>query len=295
VALDFPDSPSNGDYYEGFVYDSTAGAWRVSKLPAQGIFAVLAVGGGGGGGAANNRGGGGGGAGEFFEGTLALPNSFLVTVGEGGIAWTAPTNGEDTIIHTLGLRGGDKGGGYTTVGGNSYPFQGGSGGGDDTAAGAGVSIAFPFAQGNNGGDGSTNRGGGGGGASSAGASGAVSGNGGAGVTSTITGSSVGYAGGGGAGFKSGSAGTASDGGGAGGASNDDGTAGTANTGGGGGGASSISTSYDRGGGVGGSGIVILKYPKEITLGIGAGLTSTTSTVGNYKVTQFTAGTDTVTF
>lgn len=294
MALDFPNSPTDGDYYEGFVYDSTAGAWRISKLPAQGIFAVLGVAGGGAGGGANNRGGGGGGAGEFFEGTLALPNSFLVTVGDGGTGYPVATQGEDTIIHTLGLRGGSEGAGYTTVGGSSFARLSGSGGGGSTGGGS-DSIAFPFTQGNDAGDGSTNRGGGGGGAGSAGIDGSVSGNGGAGVTSTITGSSVGYAGGGGAGFKSGSAGTASDGGGAGGASNSGGNAATANTGGGGGGGSSVSTSYDRYGGNGGSGIVILKYPKEITLSIGAGLTSTTSTVGNYKVTQFTAGTDTVTF
>ena len=29
MALDFPDSPVNGDYYAGFVYDSTSGTWRV--------------------------------------------------------------------------------------------------------------------------------------------------------------------------------------------------------------------------------------------------------------------------
>ena len=29
MALDFPDAPSNGDYYNGFVYDSTSATWRV--------------------------------------------------------------------------------------------------------------------------------------------------------------------------------------------------------------------------------------------------------------------------
>ena len=44
---------------------------------------------------------------------------------------------------------------------------------------------------------------------------------------------------------------------------------------------------------GGSGFVALKYPKEYTLTVGNGLTSSTSTSGDYKITQFTAGTDNV--
>ena len=39
--------------------------------------------------------------------------------------------------------------------------------------------------------------------------------------------------------------------------------------------------------------MILKYPSGATLNIGAGLTSTTDIEGSYKVTVFTAGTDTV--
>ena len=51
-----------------------------------------------------------------------------------------------------------------------------------------------------------------------------------------------------------------------------------------------------GGGVGGSGVVILKYPDTATLSIGNGLTSTTdNSVAGYKITIFTAGTDTVSF
>jgi hypothetical protein len=49
------------------------------------------------------------------------------------------------------------------------------------------------------------------------------------------------------------------------------------------------------GGNGGSGIVIVKYPDSITLTIGVGLTSSTSTAGGFKTTSFTAGTDTVSF
>jgi hypothetical protein len=39
----------------------------------------------------------------------------------------------------------------------------------------------------------------------------------------------------------------------------------------------------------------LKYPDSITLTIGGGLTSTTSTASGFKTTIFTAGTDTVSF
>jgi hypothetical protein len=63
-----------------------------------------------------------------------------------------------------------------------------------------------------------------------------------------------------------------------------GFSGTANTGGGGGG------SMYRTGGSGGSGVVILKYPANRTITIGAGLTGTTSTVGDNKVTTITVGT-----
>jgi hypothetical protein len=71
-----------------------------------------------------------------------------------------------------------------------------------------------------------------------------------------------------------------------------GSPGTANTGGGGGGGSNIPQGN---GGAGGSGVVILSYPSAYTLSVGAGLTGTTATVGDNKVTTFTAGTGTVTF
>jgi hypothetical protein len=66
--------------------------------------------------------------------------------------------------------------------------------------------------------------------------------------------------------------------------------GTVNTGGGGGG-----THATGNGGNGGSGIVIIKYPDAYTLTIGAGLTSSTSTSGGFKITSFTAGSDTISF
>jgi hypothetical protein len=70
------------------------------------------------------------------------------------------------------------------------------------------------------------------------------------------------------------------------------SAGAANTGGGGGGARGQSSSN---GFAGGSGVVILRYPSSISCNVGSGLTASTSTVGNDKVTTFTAGTGTITF
>jgi hypothetical protein len=48
------------------------------------------------------------------------------------------------------------------------------------------------------------------------------------------------------------------------------------------------------GGSGGSGVVILKYPENFTITIGAGLTGTTAAPsGGFKVTTITAGTGNV--
>jgi hypothetical protein len=41
--------------------------------------------------------------------------------------------------------------------------------------------------------------------------------------------------------------------------------------------------------------VIVKYPDTVSLTIGVGLTSSTTTSGGFKVTTFTAGTDSVVF
>ena len=70
-------------------------------------------------------------------------------------------------------------------------------------------------------------------------------------------------------------------------------AGGANTGDGGGGYAN--NSGNPGGGAGGSGVVILRYPNSYTVTIGAGLTGTTATDGNDKVTTFTSGSGTITF
>jgi hypothetical protein len=41
--------------------------------------------------------------------------------------------------------------------------------------------------------------------------------------------------------------------------------------------------------------VIIRYPSNFTITIGAGLTGSTSVVGNNKITSFTAGTGNVSF
>jgi hypothetical protein len=42
-------------------------------------------------------------------------------------------------------------------------------------------------------------------------------------------------------------------------------------------------------------VVILRYPSSATITVGSGLTSSTATDGDDKVTTFTQGTDTIVF
>jgi hypothetical protein len=73
-------------------------------------------------------------------------------------------------------------------------------------------------------------------------------------------------------------------------------AGATNTGGGGGGGAAGSPGPPFSNGAnGGSGVVILKYPDTRTISVGAGLTSSTTSSSGFKVTVFTAGTDTISF
>jgi len=206
--------------------------------------------------------------------------AYPITVGGGGAANpTGPTpavgnNGNNSVFSTITSAGGGFGaGGYPApahppagvVGG-----PGGSGGGGGTctgsatngkAGGTGNTPPVSPSQGNPGGVGTTRGsspygvGGGGGGASTAGdAGGPDTGNGGPGATTHITGSPVAYAGGGGGGWNGSSSGGTGGGGGAppNGASN-----GTDNTGGGGSGSSGNSPYLP--GGLGGSGIVVIRY------------------------------------
>lgn len=220
---------------------------------------VLVVGGGGGGGSgytSQNNGGGGGGGGVIYNSSFSVTASpVTVTVGGGGAANTA---GGNSVFGSLTAIGGGKGGGLIpSVAGGS----GGSGGGGapagPTAGGAGTA-----GQGYNGAAGNPSspyQGGGGGGAGETGNTDGL-GYGGDGVAYSISGVSTYYGGGGGGGADS-SAGVGGDGGGGNGVlytSSTGGGAGTPNTGGGGGGGASQGSSIP--GGLGGSGIVIIRYP-----------------------------------
>ena len=267
----------------------------------------LVVAGGGGGGGTQNAGGGGAGGyrnsfstessggGQPSETSLSLPTAtnYTVTIGAGGAggAGTANgNNGENSVFATITSTGGG-GGGYS----NGNGQNGGSGGGQGyQGSSAGSAVTTPVVQGYGGGTGaalnSNYGGGGGGGAGGLGqnGTGSATGNGGAGLVSAITGSSVTRASGGSGGANAINP-TATPGGGSTSASNA-----TPNTGGGGGGASNL-PSIQTTGRNGGSGVVILRYPSVFTITIGAGLTGTTATDGNDKVTTFTAGTGNISF
>lgn len=243
--------------------------------------ALVVAGGGGGGPASGFSGGGGAGGYRIFTGlNVSAGTSYTLTVGAGGAQNSA---GSNSVFDT-----------YTSAGGGTSGGNGGSGGGN---GGLGNTPATSPSQGNNGGTGQTaEAGAGGGGANAVGSNPAafnIGGGGGSGVSSSITGTAVVRAGGGG-----GSGGNSGGGGGSGGGGNGarvgaEGTAGIANTGGGGGGGLSYLGSTFRSGQPGGSGIVILRYPKNFTLTVGAGLTASTTIDGLSKVTQFTAGTGSV--
>jgi hypothetical protein len=259
-------------------------------------YLVIAGGGGGGGGNNANEGASGGGAGGYLTGTLPIQTStnYTATVGAGGAGSAADANatsGSNSVLSTQTATGG----GFGTSNSQSTGGTGGSGGG--AARGAPTTGASGTSgQGNKGGDSSgVANGGGGGGADAAGSNGTGTsgGNGGNGKASSITGTSVTRAGGGGG------AGTTSQGtGGAGGGGAASrltpvttGNSGTVNTGGGGGAnAAAASSMGNNTGGTGGSGVVIMKYPDDKTITIGAGLTgSTASPSGGFKVTTITAG------
>ena len=257
-------------------------------------YLVIAGGGGGGGGGIGGATRAGGGAGGYLESSLEVATSSLYTVtvgggGAGGVALSGSSAvgspGVTSVAFGITATGGGEGAGLFEANGGS----GGSGGGGSNNTGlGGIGVS---GQGNNGGNGFTNPGGGGGGggagAVGGNASSSTGGNGGAGSSSSITGSSVTRAGGGGgSGITSGSGGAG--GGGAGSYNVSTGNSGTDNTGGGGGGTGGTGSGA-RTGGNGGSGVVILRYSNLYTLNIGAGLSYSTQTVNDDKVTTFTGG------
>jgi hypothetical protein len=300
------------DVNETAFYDGSS--WEPLSTGVEFEYLIIAGGAGGGGVA------GGGGAGGYrnsFSGELSggsavaeplalFPSgSYTVTVGAGGAG--APSGGSEygspgsqSFFGQIYSVGG--GAGASGVGNSNQGGRGGSGGGGGGGSlGSRIGPSFT-GQGQNGGQGTGNSGGGGGGAGVVGANAASTsspGAGGAGLASSATGSSVTRAGGGGGAGLDNVAGGAggTGGGGAGGGSGLNPVAGTVNTGSGGGagGSPTLFANASRAAAAGGSGLVVLKYPSGVTLTIGAGLTSTTSTAGGFKTTIFTAGTDTVSF
>ena len=262
----------------------------------------LVIGGGGSGGNPNSGGssGAGGGAGGHlsFEGYVYLDKDYQLVVGGGGVAPTSfedvGRKGTDSLFgNYIALGGGGGGGASSNESESQSEKSGGSGGGSGSYVGKG----FPL-QGFDGGLGGGLLASGGGGASAVGVDSSSTGNGGAGKSSSITGSAVTRAGGGGGGAYSDQASTVGGSGGGGrGAfgSNHNADAGTANTGGGGGGGARDTGGTLRAANNGGSGVVILRYSDTYSITVGAGLTSSTTTDGDFKVTTFTAGADLISF
>jgi hypothetical protein len=240
---------------------------------------LFIVAGGGAGGGTDGGGGGAGGARYLAAQTLSTPTT--ITVGAGGTAapaYSQGTNGINSSVGALSATGGGKGAGGS--GPQTFGSAGGSGGGgagntsggsNSYPGGAGNAGGYSPVEGFAGGIGkateSPRLGAGGGGAGGLGANGDATPNGGVGINTvsgttlsvwvSATGAGVSgyFAGGGGGGGNGGTAGAGGAGGGGAGAIGGNGTAGTANSGGGGGGGGN-----DQGGGAGGSGIVIVRYP-----------------------------------
>lgn len=254
-------------------FTSTGLSSFTTKSNIPGVEYLIVAGGGGG---ASRHGGGGGGGGlltnvESTPLTLSSGVSYPIYVGAGGQgaspgSQTLGIQGENSTAFGLTSFGG--GGGSSVSGGRGK--QGGSGGGSRGAGNAGdggFGFAGPPRQGYDGGRGTTyyDPGGGGGGAGAAALDGDVSPNGGAGLLNTITGSNVYYAGGGGGGGNSDNGLGGIGGGGNGGLNSTLPENGEPNTGGGGGGGGHAPGGVNNPGANGGSGIVVVRYPKFLAI------------------------------
>lgn len=252
-------------------------------------FDFIVVGGGGAGGLnynSANAGSGGGGAGGFLylTGQTMSPGTYPIFIGSG--ATTTPNGGVTTFSGYTVLGGGK--------GGTSNPWNAATGIGINGASGGGgaarlsgipVATGGTASNGSNGGNGWSSgarpAGGGGGGFITSGATAAeaTGGNGGLGIQSFIRNPSGEYFCGGGGGTKwdaGGTNGTGGSGVGGNGISGAAGGAGATNTGSGGG------AGYPAG--VGGSGIVIIRYQSPAPFATGGNITK----VGNYIVHSFTS-------
>jgi hypothetical protein len=249
----------------------------------------------GGGGGATTAGGGGG-AGGYRTATgfsVSSGSTYTVTIGAGGAAGTFDgangVAGSNSVFSSITATGGGLGSHGLTAGGS-----GGSGGGAGYGTNSGGSATS--GQGNNGGStsgtGAPNYacgGGGGAGAVGGNGSGSTGGNGGAGLSSSISGSSVFYAGGGGGSGLGGTTG-GTGGGGAGGTIATGRVSGTANTGGGGGGGGAA----NDGKGLGGSGVVIIRYLQVYPAATSTTGSPTVTTSGAYRIYTWT-GSGSITF
>lgn len=259
-----------------------------------------------GGGGATLGGGGAGGYREFSSIDFPIGLPISVSIGAGGSVGTYTyqvyaSSGTNSVFGDYSATGGGAGGagsGYPS-GPTNVGLPGGSGGGASQyygSGGAGNAGGYTPVEGYKGGDTVSHlqaygsAGGGGAGGAGVNGSGGAAGGGGIGRASSITGTSV-YRAGGGAGavrenYPKGT-------GGLGGGGNVN-SPGEINTGGGGGG---MEGDGNEGTGNGGSGVVIVKYPAELSILSGPGLVSSTdsSSVPGYKVTTFESGTDTISF
>lgn len=297
--------------YQRYLSLLVGNAAYVDTPPLTVNYLVIAGGGGGGGG---NPGGGGGAGGyrssvsgessggnSAAESALSLTAStgYTVTVGAGGAGQSlnSGNNGSNSVFASITSIGGGGGSGLNIDDGNGVGRgkDGGSGGGAADSNSNELGGVATTNQGSNGGN-SGNTGGtqfnaaGGGGAGQAGsppATAGIGGVGGNGLASSITGSSVTRAGGGGGGAYPSGGGAGGSGGGGNGGVTGAATTGAVNTGGGGGGG------YP--GVAGGSGLVVVKYPIAYDMTVGAGLGYKTVMSGDYKITEFTSGTGTVSF
>jgi fibronectin-binding autotransporter adhesin len=276
-----------------------------SNLDKDFTLTYLVLGGGGGGGA--NLGGGGGG-GQFLSGSFTVTTNqpgFPASIGAGGNGGIdnviLAQNGTSSLFYNftaIGGGGGGEGGppnGFPENSGSNGASGGGAGGGSIFNYGGTGSIGFNGGNGSNqSGVGGGGNGGGGGGAISAGINAEVNkgGNGGSGSIPDLTFfQGIGEVCGGGGGGAVNNIGTGRGGGGNGNAATTTGSFGTANTGGGGGGGGGSAP-----GGKGGSGLVALSYPNNISASVSAGLSFTKTTIFNgYNLLQLTSGSGTVSF
>jgi hypothetical protein len=255
-------------------YFTTVGSSTFSVIQG-GEIEYLIVAGGGGGGVCF---GGGGGAGGLLTGTLTVtPQSYTITVGASGtnqvnVGGNGGPGGNSSAFGFTAIGGGFGGGNCGGAGGSG----GSGGGGSSTGSVSGAAGTGTSGQGNNGAVSPnglyTDFGGGGGGAGSA----AIGALGGVGISSNISGSNIFYAGGG-----RGSRNTnppepgGIGGGGAGGVALPARVAdGITNTGGGGGG--SIISGSTGVSGLGGTGVVIVRYRRNTDVETPANRTDTSS-------------------